>query len=200
MGLNLDSAAPKGEVGVMNNASRYTWIILAFFLILPSGAYAQEEDPPLMDDPPLAWFKYNTDADGAPTFLSRACAEDVRRRSDISVHPCAIAEAEAHRRLIERHDGRGSVGRGALPDGDREQQLAALEDQIREIQYHMSDTRALIRQEHRFGTNHWGADRSVLNSAQRVITQDQDALAETYRTYQQMGGRKSMEEIGVRPR
>ncbi|WP_068084128.1 hypothetical protein [Novosphingobium rosa] len=180
----------------MNIASLHKWMAPAFLILTPYAAVAQEEDPPLMDDPPLAWFKYNTDGEGNPTFLSRACLEDVQRRSDISLHPCAVAEAEAHQMLIERHDGRPA----AKPDGDREQQLAALEDQIREIQFHMSDTRRLIRQEHRFGTNHWGADRSFLSSAQRTITEDQDALADSYRTYQQMGGRKSMEEIGVRPR
>lgn len=184
----------------MNILSRYQWIVPALLLLTPCAAVAQEEDPPLMDDPPLAWFKYNIDADGNPTFLSKACAEDVRKRNDISVHPCAIAEAEAHRRLIEWHDGRPRAGQGALPDGEREGQLAALEDQIRDIQAHMDDTRRMMRQEHRFGTSHGGSDKTFLYDAQRVLTQDQDALARAYRTYQQMGGRKAMEEIGTRPR
>lgn len=184
----------------MNSLSPRKWIVPALLLLMPCTAVAQEEDPPLMDDPPLAWFKYNVDADGAQTFLSRACAEEVRRRNDISVHPCAIAEAEAHRRLIERHDGARGAGRGAAPDEERGQQLFALEDQIRDIQGHITYTRGLIRQEHRAGMNFGGADRSALYDLQRTLTEDQDALAEAYRTYQQMGGRKPMEEIGVRPR
>jgi hypothetical protein len=184
----------------MNSTSLRKWIVPALLLLMPSTAVAQEEDPPLMDEPALAWFKYNVDADGAPTFLSRACAEEVRQRTDISVHLCAVAEAEAHRRLIERHDGRRPAGRNAQPDEEYGQQLFALEDQIRDIQGHLTYTRGLIRQEHRAGMNFGGADRSALYDLQRTITEDQDALAETYRTYQQMGGRKSMEEIGVRPR
>lgn len=155
-------------------------------LMAPALAMAQPaEDPPLMDSPPLPWFHYTLTEEGSPTFLSKACADEVRIQNDISVHPCAVAEAEAHRRVVESHDA-AAARVAAL--AQYESEISADYVEMRRFQQLMSDERAAGR------ISGYVDAGKMHDYAERVVLCEH-RMASTYAAYRNNGGRKTPAQI-----
>jgi hypothetical protein len=161
-------------------------IVMMAALMAPALAMAQPaEDPPLMDSPPLPWFHYTMTEEGSPTFLSKACADEVRIQNDISVHPCAVAEAETHRRVVASHDA-AAAKVAAL--GQYESDISSDYAEMRKMQRLMADERAAGR------ISGYVDARKLHDYAERIVLCER-RMASTYAAYRNNGGRKAPVQI-----
>ncbi len=175
----------------------------ALMIVAPGLVYAQTEDPPLMDDPPLPWFTYTHDEDGGVTFLSKNCLADVKAHPDLGLHDCAVREARQHQALIERHDARlrpGSrQGAGvAATEGERlvaQAHLGSLETQIGQAKAHMTYVRSVMARQHRVAVNTGYTNKTALFDGDMMLAGDQDQINQIYVQYRAEGGRKPLEDI-----
>lgn len=179
------------------------WVLSALMIAAPGFVYAQTEDPPLMDDPPLAWFTYTRDEDGGITFLSKNCLADVQAHPDLGVHDCAVREARQHQALIERHDAwlRPGSRQGAgvaATEGERlvaQAHLGSLETQIGQAKAHMIYVRSVMARQHRVAVNTGYTNKTALFDGDMMLAEDQDQINQIYAQYRAEGGRKLLEDI-----
>lgn len=182
---------------------RNIWILAALAVASPTIAFAQAaEDPPVMDSPPLPWFKYTITADGGATFLSKGCVEDLRRQTDVVVHYCAVSEAQAHRALIEKHDeqerqrreGREKNSPGAKAR-DAIAALASLEHDISFDHASIARLQQMMANERAAGRISGYVDARNLHDYGVGILLYQRKLSASYADYRARGGRKTPAQI-----